>query len=173
MSKRIFAVLILCLFGIVAYAEILPEAPLWPNGAPGAMKLAQPPTEDARGILRNVETPTITVYLPAKDKANGAAVVICPGGGYGILAMDHEGRQIAEWLNSIGIAGVIVKYRCTPFKHPIPLNDAQRAICTVRYRAKDWNIDPQRVFPPAAIWPLRRERISPRPTRTRPTRSTA
>jgi acetyl esterase/lipase len=145
MSQRIFASLILCLFSIVVYAEILPETPLWPNGAPGAMKLQQPPTEDQNGILRNVETPTYIAYLPPKDKANGAAVVICPGGAYAILAMDHEGRQIAEWLNSIGVAGIICKYRCTPFKHPLPLNDAQRAICTVRYHAKDWNIDPQRI----------------------------
>ncbi len=145
MNRSILAVLTLWVCSVMAYAEILPEAPLWPNGAPGAMKLQQPPTEDSNGILRNVETPTITVYLPEKDKANGAAVVICPGGGYGILAMDHEGRQIAEALNSIGVAGIIVKYRCTPFRHPIPLNDAQRAICTVRFRAKDWNIDPQRI----------------------------
>ncbi len=145
MKRSIFVVWVLWLCGIVACAEILPETPLWPNGAPGAMKLQQAPTEDARGILRNVETPTYIAYLPDKDKANGAAVVICPGGAYAILAMDHEGRQIAEWLNSIGVAGVIVKYRCAPFKHPIPLNDAQRAICTVRFHAKEWNIDPQRI----------------------------
>jgi len=110
---------------------------LWPNGAPGAKGTA------------DGDKPSITTYLPAKDKANGAAVVIFPGGGYGHLAMDHEGHQIAEWLNSFGVAGFIVKYRHSRsgagYRHPAPLQDAQRAIRTVRSGAKKWNIDPGRI----------------------------
>ncbi len=145
MNRSILAVLTLCVCSFMAYAEILPEAPLWPNGAPGAMQMTETESVDANGHIHNVQTPTITVYLPDKDKATGAAVVICPGGGYWLLAINHEGRQVAEWLNTIGVAGIVLKNRVSPFKHPVPLTDAQRAICTVRFRAKDWNIDPQRI----------------------------
>jgi acetyl esterase/lipase len=107
---------------------------LWPDGAPGAKG------KEAADI------PTVTVYLPPADKATGAAVVICPGGGYGNLAMDHEGHQVARWLNSLGVAGVILKYRHAPkYRHPIPLGDAQRALRFVRANAKEWKIDPERV----------------------------
>ena len=110
---------------------------LWPDGAPGAKGAA------------DGDKPSLTIYLPAKDKANGAAVVIFPGGGYGHLAMDHEGHQIAQWLNSFGVAGFIVKYRHSRggagYGHPAPLQDAQRAIRTVRSGAKKWNVDPDRI----------------------------
>jgi len=110
---------------------------LWPDGAPGAKG-----TEDG-------DKPSLTIYLPAKEKANGAAVVICPGGGYGHLAMDHEGHQIAQWLNSLGVAGFILKYRHSRsgagYGHPAPIQDAQRAIRMVRSRAKQWNVDPGRI----------------------------
>src|SRR5690242_1630949 len=85
------------------------------------------------------DIPTLTPYLPAAEKATGAAIVICPGGGYGALAMQHEGHDVARWLNSIGVAGIILKYRYAPYRHPIPLRDAQRAIRTVRHRAKEWH----------------------------------
>jgi acetyl esterase/lipase len=91
------------------------------------------------------DIPTLTPYLPPAEKATGAAIVICPGGGYGALAMQHEGHDVARWLNSIGVAGIILKYRYAPYRHPIPLRDAQRAIRTVRHRAKEWHIDPGRV----------------------------
>lgn len=110
------------------------EYPLWPEGAPGAMG-------------SNIEDiPTITVYRADPATASGSAIVICPGGGYGALAIDHEGHEVAEWLNSIGITGVILKYRLGPkYSHPIPLLDAQRAIRTVRARAEDWGVDTGRV----------------------------
>lgn len=108
--------------------------PLWPEGAPGAKG------EDDKDI------PAVLVYLPPADKANGAAVVICPGGGYGALAMDHEGHQIARWLNSHGVAGIILKYRLGPkYNHPTQLHDAQRGLRHARAHAKEWNIDPNRV----------------------------
>jgi len=88
----------------------------------------------------------IFVHFPPADKANGAAVVICPGGGYGGLAMSYEGHDVARWLNSLGIAGIVLKYRHAPkYQHPVPLLDAQRAIRTVRANAKEWKIDPKRI----------------------------
>ncbi|RUL88470.1 alpha/beta hydrolase [Tautonia sociabilis] len=111
------------------------ELRLWPDAAPGALG------NEAKDI------PTITLYRADPSVATGAAIVICPGGGYGGLAMDHEGHQVAEWLNSVGITGVILKYRLgsSGYRHPIPLTDAQRAIRTVREKAEDWGIDPNRV----------------------------
>ncbi len=107
--------------------------PLWPEGAPGAKG------KEAKDI------PTVTVYLP-DSKQPTAAVVICPGGGYGHLAMDHEGHQVARWLKSLGVAGIILKYRIAPhYRHPSPMQDAQRALRFVRFHAKQWNIDPERV----------------------------
>jgi acetyl esterase/lipase len=108
---------------------------LWPRGAPGA-KGAKP--EDK---------PTLTIHLPDRRQANGTAVVICPGGGYGFLAVGHEGRDIARWLNELGVAGFILQYRhrARGYGHPAPLQDAQRAIRTVRARAADWKIDPARI----------------------------
>lgn len=108
---------------------------LWPNGAPGA-----------KGDTPN-DKPTLTIYLPEPAKATGAAVVICPGGGYGFVAMDHEGRQIAEWFNSLGVAGFIVDYRHRKkgYGHPAPLEDAQRAIRTARARAGEFKITPNQI----------------------------
>jgi len=107
---------------------------LWPDGAPGAVG-----TEDA-------DKPSLTLWLPPADKANGAAVVICPGGGYGGLAVGHEGKDVAAWLNSFGVAGFMLKYRHAPkYKHPSPLLDAQRALRTVRARAKEFGVDPARI----------------------------
>lgn len=121
-------------------ADEPPTYPLWPDGAPGA-RGSETGDHNVAG-----DVPTITVCLAPKEKATGAAIVICPGGGYGGLAIDHEGYEVAEWLNSIGIAGVILKYRLGPkYHHPVELGDAQRAIRTVRARAKEWGLDPHRV----------------------------
>ena len=107
---------------------------LWPNGAPGAKGSGE---EDR---------PSLRTYLPSADKATGAGVVICPGGGYRVLASDHEGQQVAQWLNSIGVAGFVLKYRLGPrYGHPAPLQDAQRAIRFVRTNATDLGIDPDRL----------------------------
>ena len=110
---------------------------LWPGGAPGALG-----SEDR-------DKPSITIRLADSAKANGTAVIVCPGGGYGNLAMDHEGAQVAAWLNNLGISAFILKYRLGPiYHHPAPLQDAQRAIRTVRSRAKEFGIDPNRI----GIW---------------------
>ena len=107
---------------------------LWPNGAPGALG-----DQDA-------DKPAITVYLAATPAPTNPAVVVCPGGGYGALAMDHEGKQIAEWLNARGIAAFVLKYRLGPrYHHPAMLTDVQQAIRTVRSRAKEFGIAPDRI----------------------------
>lgn len=106
--------------------------PLWPAGAPGA--LGNEPAD----------IPTLTPYFP-KEKATGAAVIVCPGGGYSHLA-DHEGGPVAEWLNSIGVTAFVLKYRLGPrYQHPAPMQDAARAIRTVRARAAEWHVDPKRI----------------------------
>jgi acetyl esterase/lipase len=107
---------------------------LWAGGAPGAVG-----DEPA-------DKPKITVYLAPAATATGAAVVVCPGGGYRGLAADHEGKQVAEWLNSLGVSAFVLQYRLGPrYRHPAPLQDAQRAIRMVRSRAKEWRVDPSRV----------------------------
>src|SRR4029078_4904540 len=99
--------------------------------------------------LGNVSKPTIDVYLSPSDKNTRAAVLVCPGGGYHILAMDLEGTEVCEWLNSIGVTGVLLKYRVPVRKgrprFEAPLQDAQRAIGLVRQHATEWGIDPARV----------------------------
>jgi acetyl esterase/lipase len=107
---------------------------LWPGGAPGAVG-----NEDA-------DRPTLTVYLPPAERAVPTGVVVCPGGGYAKLAMDHEGRQVAEWLNSLGVAAFVLKYRLGPrYRHPAPLEDAKRALRLVRSRASEFRIAPDRI----------------------------
>ncbi len=126
--------------------------PLW-NGSPPLQKeMDLKEKVVSEGIVRigNVQIPTIEVYLPAKQIATGQAVVIFPGGGYSILAYDWEGTDFAKWLNSQGIAGIVVKYRLpksASLTDPkeVPLMDAQRAIRLVRQNASDWNIAPSKV----------------------------
>lgn len=107
---------------------------LWPNGAPGAMG-----TED-------IDKPAIRIYQPDPAIATGTMIVVCPGGGYGGLAVDHEGHQVAEWLKSQGVASAVLRYRLGPkYHHPSPLNDVSRAIRHVRDHAADLKIDANRV----------------------------
>lgn len=126
--------------------------PLWKGTPPFQTDQGLKEEVVSEGIVRisNVQTPTIDVYLPAKQIATGKAVVIFPGGGYGILAYDWEGTDFAKWLNSQGIAGIVVKYRLPVSKSltdakEVPLLDAQRAIRVVRENAAAWNIDPTKV----------------------------
>jgi acetyl esterase/lipase len=107
---------------------------LWPEGAPGS-----------RGD-EAVDRPKITVYLAPPETRNGTAVVVCPGGAYRVVAADHEGRQVAEWLNTLGVSAFVLQYRLAPrYQHPAPLLDAQRALRMVRSRSAEWRIDPERV----------------------------
>jgi acetyl esterase/lipase len=121
---------------LLAPALLLAQAPktelLWPLGAPGALG------------QEDVDKPELTWYPAATP--NGAAVVICPGGGYQHLAMDHEGRQVAEWFNTFGVTAFVLKYRLGPrYHHPAMLDDARAAMRTVRARAAEFGVDPKRV----------------------------
>ncbi len=127
---------------------------LWPDGAPGA-KIDSSYKEttimdNSRPRISKVSEPEIWVYLPDKLIANGTAVVICPGGGYGRLAIDHEGWDVARWLNTLGIAGIVLKYRLPSEAIMVdktigPLQDAQEAIRFVRRKAVEWNINPNKI----------------------------
>ncbi len=89
--------------------------------------------------------PTLTVHLPLADKANGTALLICPGGGYGGLMLSYEGHDIAAWLNARGVAGFVLKYRVAPNRHPAPWDDARRAMRIIRSRAAEWKLDVARI----------------------------
>ncbi len=133
---------------------------VWPGKPPGD-SIELPPEADqtkpqdrliaGRRIIKlgNVSTPQLAVYRPAKNKDTGAAVVICPGGGHHILAYDLEGTEVAEWLNEIGVTGIVLKYR-VPFRDPdkrwfAAVQDAQRAMSLVRSKASEWELDPKRI----------------------------
>ncbi len=119
-------------FSAVAFAQPKMEL-LWPNGAPGSQGSA------------DEDIPTLTHHAPKRAK-NGTAVVVCPGGGYRNLAMDHEGAQVATWLNSLGISAFVLKYRLGPkYHHPAQMNDVQQAIRTVRARASEYGIEPNKI----------------------------
>jgi len=133
---------------------------VWPDSPPGDLQ-ALPPESDltretdppvaGRRIIKlgNVSTPQLAIYRPAAEPDTGAAVVICPGGGHHILAYDLEGTEVAEWLNRLGITGIVLKYR-VPFRDPqqrwkAAVQDAQRAMSVVRSRAAEWNLKPDRI----------------------------
>ena len=128
-----FLALLVTLFGMNLISNATAQEPirLWPGDAPGALGTA------------DKDVPTLTPYLPAPEKATGAAIVVCPGGGYGGLA-PHEGKDYALWLNELGIAGYVLKYRLGPggYKHPSMLNDAARAVRFVRSHAAELGVDP-------------------------------
>jgi acetyl esterase/lipase len=139
MMKRFF----IFLFALTAVCRLSPaqqpvEIDLWPGGAPESNGLK----ESENG---GYSAAKLYVYRPERQKNARAAVVICPGGGYSGLAMNHEGHEYARWLSTGGITAVILKYRLPNKNHFIPLKDAQRALRTVRAMAKDWDVDPARV----------------------------
>lgn len=136
MSPRTLLASLFLVLGAVESARAIGPDPilLWPDGAPGALG-----GEDA-------DKPAIRLYRPEASKDTGAFIVVCPGGGYGGLAVDHEGHQIAEWLKTQGISSAVLRYRLGPkYHHPAPLNDVSRAIRYVRDHADDWKIAKDRV----------------------------
>ena len=133
---RILIAALLLFITTTANAQSVGPEPtlLWPEGAPEAMGSDES------------DTPTIRAYLPPKETATGAGVVICPGGGYGILAYDHEGAQVAKWFNRIGVAGFVLRYRHAPkYRHPTPIGDAQRALRFVRANSEKFSVAKNRL----------------------------
>jgi acetyl esterase/lipase len=155
---RVVAVLLLvagsaCATDSLTFSQ--PEIRLWPNGAPGSEGITSPekwnPSTDGFHRVTNIHNPSIVVFLPPEGKANGSAVVICPGGGHSYLVMDLEGSLVAERLNSMGIAAFVLKSRLARAEGSTykveehSLLDAQRALRVIRSRAAEWKINPGRV----------------------------
>jgi acetyl esterase/lipase len=143
MKKNLSLLLLLSHF--IGSAQI--KMNLYEGAIPHSKNIDVKEVSDNRNItfIRKISTPEIFVYLPTQVKKTGKAVIICPGGGYGGLAIDHEGHLIAKKLNEFGIAGIVLKYRCpdneiVSNKTKVPLMDAQRAIQIVRQHAKEWKI---------------------------------
>jgi len=142
-------------------ARVLEPIPVWPDKVPGekgdigpesdTTKPGQGGPKPENHVIRqgNVSHPTLTVYHPPKDKDTGAVVLVCPGGGYSILALNLEGSEVCQWLNSVGVTAVLLKYRVPARagleKHTAALQDAQRALSVIRYRAKEWGVDAKRL----------------------------
>lgn len=150
--KPIVFILLCFLFSKTGFSQQV--IPLYEGDAPNSKKIEgikDVVVEASFGKLMTVVAkPTLTLYLPAKEKATGAAVVICPGGGYGIIAAWHEGDSIAKKLSEAGVAGIVLRYRLpnpayVNNKEIVPLQDAQQALIVVRENAKKWGINPQRV----------------------------
>lgn len=151
-------ILLLSLITCDSHAQRHQEISIWPTGLPAGSvtvdaekvkALKEKEAADTRGHLHYVDSPTLTLYPAPADKANHCAVVICPGGAYNILAWEHEGVEMAEWFNSIGVSAFILKYR-VPRRIPDnihwePMQDIQRAIRLVRHNATKWGVDPGRI----------------------------
>ncbi|MEO2000402.1 MAG: alpha/beta hydrolase [Pirellulales bacterium] len=151
LSIRARSVCCICFIIVLGMSSDLVADPLvldlWPNGVPLSGPKAEPSEEvrtNKNGILRitNVTRPQLTVYRP--DDPNGAAVLVCPGGGYKILAYEHEGTDVCEFLTEHGVTAVLLKYR-VPSSQEVALQDAQRAIGMIRHHAKEWSIDSDRI----------------------------
>ncbi len=138
-----------------ALAQHEKEIVLWPDGLPAGSVVIDPQRAEqlkAQSTLeriRYVDQPTLTLFPPPAGSGNGCAVIVCPGGGYNLLAWDHEGIEIARWLNTLGVHAAVLKYRVPrrnpDLPHKEPLQDAQRAVRTVRFHSKAWGVDPKRL----------------------------
>lgn len=142
MKKLSFIVFLFIVANAFAQDKVLK---VWPNGAPTHNGMDEPEEKYDGVRVRNVSEAEMYVYLPEQEKNTGAALVICPGGGYWIEAMDHEGYDMAEFLKEKGIAGIVLKYRLPYGHHEIPSGDARRALRIVRNNAKEWGINPNKI----------------------------
>jgi len=147
MKRIIFIFLLSIIFkNLIAQEEIK----LWPDDIPFSNGTIGEEEHPREGRVRNIQDPTITVYLPEKEKATGAAVVICPGGGYWLLAINHEGHDVAKWFNEFGVAGIVLKNRLPTSdnisdKSEVAMTDAKRAVRLVRVNAEKWGIDEKKI----------------------------
>lgn len=144
--QKITGFFLLLSLSCLAQAEIK----LYPGNVPNAKDTPNEEVKTISQVVSKVSQPTLSVFLPPKEKATGAAVIICPGGGYGVLVIKREGYDVAEAFTKQGIAAFVLKYRLPSEKTMVdpsigPLQDAQQAIKIVRQRAKEWNIDPQKI----------------------------
>ena len=153
MKKKVQTILPILLLMINLYINAQEyRIPLYPGAIPNSKNTGGIEKIEVSDItlISNVQIPDIAVYLPSKRFATGQAVVICPGGGYWVLAYDLEGTDIARYLNSIGVAAIVLKYRLPTYgnciePHKAPLMDAQRAMRLVRHNASKWNINPSKI----------------------------
>ena len=153
-KKNSIIIFFLCFHFVSASEKIIK---LWPTLAPGEIagqveaERQIKPKPGGNDVMRisNVSEPTISVYMPTKAKSNGTAVIVCPGGGYNILAYQHEGIEVCNWLNDLGVTVILLKYRVPRRKdrlpHEAPLQDLQRAYGIVRQNARNWKIHPERI----------------------------
>src|SRR5262245_31244110 len=160
-SMRHLALLCVLLVSCAQAADDKPATiDVWPGKPPGVIAATgeeKDTSQPGKGLvagktvirLGNVSKPTLTVYRPAKGKDTGACVIVCPGGGYNILAYDLEGTEVCEWLNGLGVTAVLLKYRVpgpkTGPRHLPALMDAQRAVSLTRSKAKEWGIEPRKI----------------------------
>lgn len=156
-SHRFIKMLLPLLCAVSAFAAQGDSVPLWEKGAPGSEAFASKPevlTPARPGDSRRVSSihnPSLLVYLPPKEKATGAAMIVAPGGAHQFLSIDTEGINVAQWLNTIGVAAFVLKYRLaheagSPYQVEVhPFADAQRAIRTIRARAAEWGVDTNRI----------------------------
>src|SRR5205809_1836255 len=147
LSTYLFLVLLALPFAGKAQDAVIP---LWPNGAPGFENRRNEPEQAKDWWVKNIHNPSLTVFLPPKEIATGAAVVVCPGGGHRTLVFNSEGKDAAKFLNSIGVTAFVLKYRLfreenSPYKEENPKQDIFRAMRLVRSLAKDFNIDTTRI----------------------------
>ncbi len=149
--KLIFFICLLILINPLLWSQESEIIKLWEETIPGSIYNANYKEKTKKGShISNVSNPTLTVFKPTKDMSNNTSVIICPGGGYSVLAFDHEGYQVAKWLNELGITAYILKYRLPSNeimqnKSIGPLQDAQKAMRLVRRNAKKWNLDPNKI----------------------------
>src|SRR5262245_16227144 len=154
MSVRVLTLLVSLTLLFPSSARAQEQIPLWPNGAPGFEDRKDVPEIKETFYIRNIHNPSLTAFLPSAEKANGTAVVICPGGAHRFLTIDAEGNSPARFLSDLGVAAFVLKYRLgRDDKSPYPVydiekharEDAHRSIRLIRSRAEQWKVDPNRI----------------------------
>ena len=158
MKITLYGILIILMLPEILSAQLVPPQQgekksviyLWPGGAPGFENRKNEPEQAKDWWVKNIHNPSLTVYLPPKEKANGSAVIICPGGGHSQLVFTAEGQDAAEYFNSIGVTAFVLKYRLfreenSPYKPEHALQDGRSAMRLVRQQAAAWNLDTNRI----------------------------